>query len=281
MKAGWIHIGIVVTLVCTAALLASAFPIGREVQPAEKQTAAGASTRTPVLVELFTSEGCSSCPPADALLAQLQGRQPIPGARVVALKEHVDYWNRLGWKDPFSSSAYTSRQHAYAAAFGNSTVYTPQMVVDGTAEFVGSSDRRARGAIAEAARSPKADVAITPLSDTDENSLAVALRVEPLATLPQGASAELLLAVTEDNLYSEIKRGENAGLTVTHFAVVRALRAVHRFTPADAANGVSTQIKIALNPAWKRRDLRLVAFVQEQRSRRVLAIGTFSLSPGS
>ena len=103
--------------------------------------------RTPVVVELFTSEGCSSCPSADALLAGLAEQQPIEKVEVIALEEHVDYWNELGWVDPFSSHDWTTRQSVYAGILGNGNPYTPQMVVDGRAEFVGNQSRKARQAI--------------------------------------------------------------------------------------------------------------------------------------
>ena len=116
--------------------------------------------RTPVLVELFTSEGCSSCPPADDFLIQLDKEQPVPGAEIIAISEHVDYWNRLGWADPFSSAAFSDRQHQYARALGTNQMYTPQMVVDGRTEFIGSQEGKARRGIAQAAQAPKAKVGL-------------------------------------------------------------------------------------------------------------------------
>ncbi|MEP6918890.1 MAG: DUF1223 domain-containing protein, partial [Acidobacteriota bacterium] len=106
--------------------------------------------RTPILVELFTSEGCSSCPPAEALLTQLLSGQPVAGAEIIPLEFHVDYWDRLGWKDPFSSAAFTSRQGIYTAAFATDGNYTPQMVVDGAAQLVGSDRVKALDAIGRA-----------------------------------------------------------------------------------------------------------------------------------
>src|ERR1700741_4303243 len=119
--------------------------------PQNNAAAPRASVRAPVVLELFTSEGCSSCPPADSLLAKLEEQQPVPGAEVVALEEHVDYWNHDGWIDPFSSAQWTERQQAYAAGLGNHSVYTPELVVDGRTGFVGSHEGDAYRATASAA----------------------------------------------------------------------------------------------------------------------------------
>src|SRR5437660_2167157 len=116
---------------------------------------------TPILVELFTSEGCSSCPPADALLRTLVETQPVAGAQVIGLGQHVDYWDRQGWRDRFSSAASTDRQQRYAHAFNIDSIYTPQMVVDGREELVGSDGTRAHRTIVNAAGSPHALVSIT------------------------------------------------------------------------------------------------------------------------
>ena len=127
---------------------------------AAAQMDSATSQRTPVIVELFTSEGCSSCPPADLLLQKLEAEQPLTGADVIGLEEHVDYWNHDGWIDPYSSPEWTQRQLDYGARL-TSEPYTPQMVVDGESQFVGSDARDASLAIRKAASSPKTDVEIT------------------------------------------------------------------------------------------------------------------------
>src|ERR1044072_3572695 len=114
-----------------------------------------------VLVELFTSEGCSSCPPADALLERLDRAQPVAGAQIIVLSEHVDYWNHIGWADPYSSPAFSARQQQYARRFRTQGPYTPQMVVDGRTEFVGSDARSAESSIRDAFGQPKVAVRIT------------------------------------------------------------------------------------------------------------------------
>jgi len=221
-----------------------------------------AAAPTPVLVELFTSEGCSSCPPADDLLARLMAAQPVEGARIVALGEHVDYWDQLGWKDRFSSAAFTSRQQTYAARLNVDGPYTPQLVVDGRAECVGSDANRARRAIASAASAPHGSIAIAVIGAT--------VRVTATA-LPQQASdrADVVLAMTEDHLVTDVKRGENHGRTLTHVAVVREMT---RIGEAVGASAVAERA-LSVAPGWQRDRLNLVAFVQQRRSGAVLASG--------
>ena len=227
---------------------------------------------TPVLVELFTSEGCSSCPPADALVARLEKTQPVVGSEVVVLKEHVDYWNHLGWRDPFSAAQFSARQNDYAQAFGSAQVYTPQMIVDGREEFVGSDASRARQAIARAAQAPKAEVHLEwQPSSAPGGSLPLAVRIAPLPAPAPGDTPEVFLAVTEDHLHSDVLRGENAGSQFDHFAVVRELRSIGKADP-QAATAFEANPVVTLAGGWKRENLRVAVFVQERRSRRVLAV---------
>lgn len=243
--------------------------------------AASSGRRTPVLVELFTSEGCSSCPPADALLIQLERTQPVPGAEVIVLSQHVDYWNHIGWTDPFSSADFTARQNQYSESFGNDSVYTPQMVVDGKTEFVGNDRSSALSAIARAGASPKAAVNISIVrnaSASKSDDTQVHLSVERPAALSAGDSAEVLLAVTETNLTSDVARGENTGRRISHTGVVRSLKIIGKLNP-EASPAFSADVPVKLDPHWRRENLRVVTFVQERRSRRVLAAATASVTP--
>lgn len=213
----------------------------------------GPARRKAVVVELFTSESCSSCPPADDLLGRLRGA-PAGGAEVIPLEFHVDYWNHLGWQDRFSSSAFTSRQEMYATRFRLDGPYTPQMVVDGGQEFIGSSSREAREAIARAVVRP--EEAEVQLSFSAAGKLSV--RVKGL--IP-GAAGEVMLAVTEDNLSTSVGGGENSGHVLHHAAVVRELRTLGQLGQLKDGH---FETEAAILPArdWKLNDLRVVVFVQ-------------------
>jgi hypothetical protein len=236
--------------------------------PANTQLPAVGST--PVLVELFTSEGCSSCPPADALLMRLGRTQPVREASVIVLEEHVDYWDRLGWKDPFSSQAATARQEEYGEAFGGQQVYTPQMVVDGHAEFVGNSEGEALRAVRAAGSAPKSAV---HLSWADGGMLAI--HIDPLIGATQGDPPQVILAVAENMLHSDVRRGENAGRALEHDGVVRQLITVGK---VDAVStGFSSTIAVRTAHEWNRANLRAIVFVQERHTRRVLAAAAIPL----
>jgi hypothetical protein len=271
-------------LVFFAALIALAATISRFGDARERSFASlrmttGApqekpAARVPVVVELFTSEGCSSCPPADALLARLARTQPVEGAEIIALKLHVDYWNRLGWTDPFSSAAYSARQSRYAETFDTGSVYTPQMVVDGRAEFVGSAEAKALAAIAGAARAQKSPLELHVAAEA--GALTVNVRLPALAERTPGEAADVFLAITEDKLHSNVTAGENAGRALDHMAVVRSLRSLVRVQPGQPGDA-PISVRFALDPAWKRDALRVVAFVQEEKSRHILAAASAPL----
>ncbi|MBZ5622305.1 MAG: DUF1223 domain-containing protein [Acidobacteriia bacterium] len=211
-------------------------------------------SRAPVLVELFTSEGCSSCPPADRLLEKLD-------PQAIVLSEHVDYWNQLGWKDPFSSPTFTARQQAYGRIFNLESVYTPEMVVDGQAEFVGNDGHQATEAIAKALRGKKADVRI---ARTDAG-----LRVE-VAAAP--GSAEVFLALAEDRAASQVSAGENAGRQLHHVAIVRSIQKIGSVKRRSSFNRV-----LELPPAADAQ--RVIVFLQESGPGRIS--GAAMLPPGT
>jgi len=239
--------------------------------PATTQLPAAGST--PVLVELFTSEGCSSCPPADALLLRLGRTQPIREADVIVLEEHVDYWDSFGWKDPFSSEAATARQQEYGQAFGGRQVYTPQMIVDGYAEFVGSAEGTALRAVRAAGAAPKS---VVHLSWAESEMLAI--HVEPLTNAAQGDTPQVFLAVAENMLHSDVERGENAGRALEHDGVVRQLITVGKVDVAST--GFSSTISVRVTQEWSRANLRAIVFVQERHSRHVLTAAAIPFPTG-
>ena len=239
------------------------------------------SSSTPVIVELFTSEGCSSCPPADQLLSRLDKEQSIPGANIIALSQHVDYWNQLGWRDPYSSAQFSARQSSYAEAFGRDGVYTPQMVVDGHLEFVGSNATKAREAITEAASSPKAKVQIeiTPNTETRESgTVQFTVRVEDIPPITAGDTAEVLLAIAESDLISSVATGENAGRNLRHTGVVRQLNTIGSISGTKDEAPFTAAPVVNIPNKWRRDKLRAVVIVQERVSRHVLGAQAIELA---
>lgn len=216
--------------------------------------------RKPVLVELFTSEGCASCPPAEALLAKLGKEQPIENAELITLAFHVDYWDELGWKDRFASPLFTQRQNVYNQKFRSGGNYTPQMVVDGEFEFIGSREKAAERAFQKAVKSKKGSVDV----GFEENGVRIAVH-----GLVDNEQATVYVAIAEDGLGSAIRSGENAGKNLTHLSVVRKLFGIAMIPAGKTSH--SSLFTPQIDPGWDKSDLKLVVFVQENKSREVLA----------
>lgn len=230
--------------------------------------------RVPVLVELFTSEGCSSCPPADRLLQRLIATQPVPGAEIIPLAHHVDYWDRLGWRDPFSSRQATARQTIYAEMFGSDQVYTPQLVVDGRVQFVGSQETRAEEEIARAAKTGKGRLELTRTGG-DGSQVKLKISVRDLPAFSPNDEAEVVLALTESGVASEVAKGENKGRRLEHAAVVRDFARLGQIKAPGEPFAVEGSVE---RPKGVKADaLSAVAFVQEKKSRRVLAVARLAI----
>jgi hypothetical protein len=221
----------------------------------------------PVLAELFTSEGCNSCPPADTLLEILLQQQPIEGGYVIALSEHVTYWDHQGWKDPFGSQQFTARQQQYGRRFNLESIFTPQLVIDGTHQVVGSDKRAIEKALLESIKTPKPALNVA-VSTTDGVVNAAASG----PGLTGDKDAELWFALTEDHLVVDVKRGENANKTMKHSGVVRVLQS------AGSVDVTSKRVSFKLSPEWKRDNLRVVAFVQSKSNRKIFSTAHAALS---
>lgn len=237
--------------------------------PQETNKAGLATNSQPVLVELFTSEGCSDCPPADELLRWLDATQPVPGAQAIVLSEHVTYWNHLGWSDPFSLDEIDERQQQYVARFKLDSSYTPQMVVDGAVQFVGNNPAKLGAAVAGAAATPKAKIEVE-----DAHLVGGALSFSVRGNNNSGAT--LFAAVAQNATRSVVVRGENAGRTLRHVAVVRTMKDFG----SKATDGRPLRLSgfTASGAGKTEGPLRLVVFLADRKTGHVLAIAEQTLS---
>ncbi|RZU39202.1 DUF1223 domain-containing protein [Edaphobacter modestus] len=233
---------------CSIAVLLLALPF-----PAFPQASA---TRTPVLVELFTSEGCSSCPPADKLLAVLQKEQPVTSANIIVLEEHVDYWDRQGWRDRFSSSQFTQRQNFYAPRLNFDDPYTPQMVVDGQSQFLGSDSSKALSAIRQAVQAPKIELSLSAPAIVGRQVSSSVSAIVSGSTLPRG---DLYAVLVDPSAFSEVKAGENGGKQLNHVSVARSFQRIGKLQ--DLGRG-PVPFKISAPSDAAPDQMRLIVFAQ-------------------
>jgi hypothetical protein len=241
------------------------------------QTDGAAPARALVVAELFTSEGCSSCPPADDVLRQLVERQQVDGVEVIALSEHVDYWDRLGWRDPFSSPLFTKRQTDYdASVFRSNNIYTPQLVIDGAFECLGSDADVVRRMLIKAARIQKILVSVSA-EFADPTSIAAGVHATAPSSRARRGPADVVLALVEDGLTTSVTRGENRGRSLRHTAVVRSMTTAA--TLKAEGGDVSATARIPVSAAWREANLRIVGFVQDRATRRILGAGMAPAAP--
>jgi hypothetical protein len=224
-----------------------------QMAPVNNTLAAEPATAPFAVVELFTSEGCSSCPPADQVLSELADDAKKAGRRIFPLAFHVDYWNYLGWKDPFSLPVSSERQEQYGDALRVNQSYTPQMIVNGKTEFVGS-DRRRAWKVVNAALDLPALASVTLQVKTNADGPRIEYRV---SGAPKGAG--LCIAVVESGLTSQVRRGENSGRTLSHANTVRKFVVLSLDEPTGS-------VDLESEFSSPRRDLRVIAFLQNLRT---------------
>ena len=233
--------------IAATTLLCASFILGTTVWSEESQPESFA------LVELFTSEGCSSCPPADRLLGMILSAARRDKERLFPLAFHVDTWNHLGWVDPFSDPAYSRRQEEYARAFHLKAPYTPQMVVNGVDEFVGSNMWRARGGLTKAMKTPARAAVVLRLQPAKApDALLVDYKV---AGAP--ANALVHIALVERGVMSKVLKGENAGRALRHENVVRIFKTVPLGAQAEG------EVELKLPSTFVRRNLSVIGYVQD------------------
>lgn len=235
-------------------------------------TSAKSESADPVLVELFTSEGCSSCPPADQVLIDLQSCGAA-GADVIVLSEHVDYWDYLGWRDKYSSPLFTRRQYDYADILRQSSVYTPEAVIDGSFGVIGSNAGAVKDAIQRSSRNKKAIVIPSIVESTDGSGKQIIGITVNCPKILSGRQAQVYLAIAEDNLKTEVRAGENGGRTLPHTGVVRNMQKLPSPSILHDGNITLPKVELVLAPHWNRAKLRVVAFLQDSANKEILGVG--------
>ena len=221
----------------------------------------------PIFIELFTSEGCSSCPPADAWLQKMDTSQPIPGATVIVLSEHVDYWDHDGWKDPFSSPSMTQRQNTYVHEFGLTSPYTPQVIVNGASELHLNNPQEIENVFQKSA-SAAAMMPVTIGSLSVEGTAPAVLRAHvEIGNEVEKHGGDVYGAIALDRAESRVLRGENGGRQLTHVAVVIEMQKIGKLQKGrDFALDFQSKLPSTLEP----RNLRFVVFVQEPGQGKIL-----------
>ena len=218
-----------------------------------------ATVRNPVLVELFTSEGCSSCPPVDRMIQKWDAFQPIPGAQLIVLSEHVTYWDHDGWKDPNSSAALTERQTDYDNALGPKEVYTPQVIVDGTHEIRPDNPQEIKDVLLKAAAEPKIPVRIGEVTADAGNPAVLRMHIATDAN-SEDHKADVYVAVALDHVESQVLKGENGGKHLVHVAVVQEITKVGKLPKGKSFD---EDVQLKLKPGTDLKNIRVIAFVQE------------------
>ena len=216
----------------------------------------------PIVIELFTSEGCSSCPPADEFVRKLDSLQPVHGVQFIVLSEHVTYWDHDGWKDPNSSAALTDRQSEYERVLGVSGPYTPQLIVDGAKELHIQDARELQAAFQQAAATPKIPVRIGTVNI--DTGLRAHVEADAVA---DKKSAEVFVAVALDHVESQVLKGENGGRHLVHVAVVQQITKIGKL---EKSKSLAEDVQLKLKPGTDPNNIRVVAFVQASGPGKVL-----------
>jgi len=259
----------IIKIIITAGILAfSAFALSAFVNPKKPAVAKFNANKGFAVIELFTSEGCSSCPPADAVVAKLQKESADKPIYILAY--HVDYWNHLGWKDAFSDPDYSKRQREYAKTLNISSVYTPQIVVNGKTEFVGSEEGTLRNAIKTALqKDAPAQLTLTNMQ-ISHNAVQVHYDAKEV-----GNQSVLLLALVQKSAQSHVKAGENSGRMLSHVQIVQKLK-----TFALSNNKTGTE-SINLPNEFTPQNWEVIGLIQNTITGEILAASKAPFSPNN